>query len=331
MIRKLGNVGRLAKRASVIGLTNLFKDGKKGKKADASTGDVSHVTVESEVPISQAGPALSAITATAVSGTISSTPATAVIAAARGQSKTTDDVEVAASDAKKANRKRFSLADFGRSKPKEEESIQKAVMEASVLKDEKPPTDAGKIEHPPFVKSVSATNFREVKSILKKPAVHKVTQDVVLPVRPTTANRAATDPLPSRLIVTNADPKDENGSDVSSSPSDYFSFTEAHLSAPAGTPTEVTPSSVDENDTAVVTPTTPETPHKPTKRSLSFSQSIIIHDTWTASDYDRRGDQATCHRLTPLLAQRIKQELNAFKMEEMEVHLESRALTHFFA
>jgi hypothetical protein len=31
-------------------------------------------------------------------------------------------------------------------------------------------------------------------------------------------------------------------------------------------------------------------------------------------EYDRRGDIATCNRLTPMLAQQIKEELNSFKM-----------------
>lgn len=40
--------------------------------------------------------------------------------------------------------------------------------------------------------------------------------------------------------------------------------------------------------------------------------------------YDRRSEPATWSRLTPALAQRIKEELNSYKMEEMEVHTSSR-------
>lgn len=50
------------------------------------------------------------------------------------------------------------------------------------------------------------------------------------------------------------------------------------------------------------------------KRSATFSPRIIFHDTWPPQEYDRRGDIATCNRLTPLLAQQIKEELNSFKM-----------------
>lgn len=72
----------------------------------------------------------------------------------------------------------------------------------------------------------------------------------------------------------------------------------------------------------------PTTPHG-SMRNISFSPRIQFHDAWSASDYDRRGDIATCNRLTPMLAQQIKEELNTFKME-MEVHELSKPHTHFF-
>lgn len=51
-----------------------------------------------------------------------------------------------------------------------------------------------------------------------------------------------------------------------------------------------------------------------TKYNVSFSPRITFHDTWPSGEYDRRGDIATCNRLTPMLAQQIKEELNTFKM-----------------
>ncbi|EAS32001.2 uncharacterized protein CIMG_03025 [Coccidioides immitis RS] len=66
-----------------------------------------------------------------------------------------------------------------------------------------------------------------------------------------------------------------------------------------------------------------------TVKNISFSPRIQFHDTWPSGEYDRRGDIATCNRLTPLLAQQIKEELNTFKME-MEVHESSKVYTHFF-
>lgn len=71
----------------------------------------------------------------------------------------------------------------------------------------------------------------------------------------------------------------------------------------------------------------PVTPAGP--RNISFSPRIQFHDAWSPHDYDRRGDIATCNRLTPMLAQQIKEELNSFKME-MEVHEQSKPHTHFF-
>ncbi len=50
------------------------------------------------------------------------------------------------------------------------------------------------------------------------------------------------------------------------------------------------------------------------KRSATFSPRLVFYDTWPSQEYDRRGDIATCNRLTPMLAQQIKEELNTFKM-----------------
>ncbi|EOR04762.1 Cytoplasmic dynein 1 intermediate chain 1 [Wallemia ichthyophaga EXF-994] len=66
------------------------------------------------------------------------------------------------------------------------------------------------------------------------------------------------------------------------------------------------------------------------KRKCSFANSMGVQTTWPATIYDRRGEPATCNRLTPELAQMIKEEMNAFKMEEMRVHASSRLNTQFF-
>ena len=86
-------------------------------------------------------------------------------------------------------------------------------------------------------------------------------------------------------------PRDERGSrSMSSTTSDYFSG--RGVSA------------------AKSMPATPQGG----SRNISFSPRIQFYDAWSASDYDRRGDIATCNRLTPMLAQQIKEELNTFKM-----------------
>lgn len=90
----------------------------------------------------------------------------------------------------------------------------------------------------------------------------------------------------------------------------------------------------------------PGTPEGTIKRNATFSPRIQFHDTWPSGEYDRRGEIATCNRLTPMLAQQIKEELNTFKMvggivfhislpysniiQEMEVHENSKIYTHFF-
>ncbi|MBE7180624.1 MAG: hypothetical protein INR71_05330 [Terriglobus roseus] len=49
-------------------------------------------------------------------------------------------------------------------------------------------------------------------------------------------------------------------------------------------------------------------------RNIAFNPRIQFHDVWSPTEYDRRGEIATCNRLTPMLAQQIKEELNSFKM-----------------
>ncbi|KIL62208.1 hypothetical protein M378DRAFT_187405 [Amanita muscaria Koide BX008] len=74
-------------------------------------------------------------------------------------------------------------------------------------------------------------------------------------------------------------------------------------------------------------------PHRsatsPGKR-LAFASNLSVYDTFSSAIYDRRSEPATWSRLTPSLAQRIKEELNSYKMEEMEVHAASRIHTQFF-
>ncbi|KAL9005242.1 MAG: hypothetical protein Q9188_001964 [Gyalolechia gomerana] len=73
----------------------------------------------------------------------------------------------------------------------------------------------------------------------------------------------------------------------------------------------------------------PSTPRSIINRNISFSPHLQFCETWTSGEYDRRGEIATCNRLTPMLAQQIKEELNTFKME-MEIHKESEKHTHYF-
>ncbi|KAJ5725070.1 uncharacterized protein N7483_006427 [Penicillium malachiteum] len=76
------------------------------------------------------------------------------------------------------------------------------------------------------------------------------------------------------------------------------------------------------------TKSAPITPSSVGGRNIVFSPRIQFHETWPSGEYDRRGDIATCNRLTPLLAQQIREEINNFKME-MEVHENSKIYTHF--
>jgi hypothetical protein len=104
-------------------------------------------------------------------------------------------------------------------------------------------------------------------------------------------------------------PDGDNDSDFFGDESDYFSQPAIRVSGDSGS--------------------VPGTPQSISRINVSFSPKIQFHDTWPSGEYDRRGEIATCNRLTPMLAQQIKEELNTFKME-MEVHEESKIYTHFF-
>lgn len=67
----------------------------------------------------------------------------------------------------------------------------------------------------------------------------------------------------------------------------------------------------------------------PAKKALNWAPECAIYHTFHATEYDRRSEPATCNRLTPQIAQQIKDELNGYKMEEMPVHPSSRINTHF--
>lgn len=64
---------------------------------------------------------------------------------------------------------------------------------------------------------------------------------------------------------------------------------------------------------------------------VRFTKLVSVRETFSKMDYDRASDpEAVCTRLTPTMAQQIKEELNAYKLHEMQVHEYSRVHTHFF-
>ncbi|KAG1054065.1 hypothetical protein G6F43_003903 [Rhizopus delemar] len=57
------------------------------------------------------------------------------------------------------------------------------------------------------------------------------------------------------------------------------------------------------------------------KKAVRFTKSVLVQETFSQVDYDRGSDpDAICMKLTPLMAQIIKEELNAYKLHEMQVH-----------
>ncbi|KAF9235866.1 hypothetical protein BU15DRAFT_89424 [Melanogaster broomeanus] len=99
-----------------------------------------------------------------------------------------------------------------------------------------------------------------------------------------------------------------------SSPHHAPLFTLPNSSAPALSTIQTTPTTLSHRTASG--PTTP--------KRLVFANNLSVYDTFSSTVYDRRSEPATWSRLTPALAQRIKEELNSYKMEEMEVHACSR-------
>lgn len=115
-------------------------------------------------------------------------------------------------------------------------------------------------------------------------------------------------------------PKDVEGANAALSPTpDKVLFSHPNSSAPAlSTVFSTNPPTLSHRSATA-----------PAKR-LAFATNLSVYDTFPATVYDRRSEPATWSRLTPALAQRIKEELNSYKMEEMEVHAASRVHTQFF-
>src|SRR5260370_30597421 len=65
----------------------------------------------------------------------------------------------------------------------------------------------------------------------------------------------------------------------------------------------------------------------------TFAANLSMYDTFSPVTYDHCSEPSTCNQLTPALAQQIKEELNTYKMEEMEVHHVSHAqlVTHIYS
>lgn len=62
---------------------------------------------------------------------------------------------------------------------------------------------------------------------------------------------------------------------------------------------------------------------------VHFSPDVECHETWSRSDYSRRGEALTCDNITPDIARAIKEEVNSFK-REMPVHRSSICNTNYF-
>ncbi|KAI9317571.1 hypothetical protein BX666DRAFT_1938569 [Dichotomocladium elegans] len=66
------------------------------------------------------------------------------------------------------------------------------------------------------------------------------------------------------------------------------------------------------------------------KRKVWYSEEVTVYDTFGSNEYDRSMDTLVSNIcLTPEMVNSIKEDLNHFKFNEMQVHPASRVYTHF--
>ncbi|KAL5640614.1 hypothetical protein ACGC1H_001182 [Rhizoctonia solani] len=365
MIRKLGSMGNIARRNSLAGLTGLFKDKKDKKekeaahKADVSEASVTHATVEVDrVP----GP--SAV-GTGVMDDMTGLSPAAKLARQHTLKSNAQAAERAKQEAQAAA-DAAAAAEANRVEEEDEEGTEDAFDPAAHMTggfDDEDITvrlERTKISQDDEVwavgirRSVERTR-KPVKGILRN-AVN-FNQEIYLDKEnaPSLRQRSnsETNPVsqPGPLArIPSPDPDHIDGLHRSGSPhdtikstfsADFGEFTTPSLaltekhSTDRGSFTYTHPAL---NSSAPVLSTINNNPGMaqrsataPGRRRLTFATNLSVYDTFAPSTYDRRSEPATCNRLTPALAQRIKEELNSYKMEEMEVHASSRIHTHFFA
>ncbi|KAG8220723.1 hypothetical protein J3R82DRAFT_3053 [Butyriboletus roseoflavus] len=120
--------------------------------------------------------------------------------------------------------------------------------------------------------------------------------------------------LPTSPFTSSSDSSSPNPEPGRSSPHHGSLFSLPNLSAPALSTIPAIPATLSHRSASGPAIT----------KKLVFADSLSVYDTFSSTVYDRRSEPATWSRLTPALAQRIKEELNSYKMEEMEVHACSR-------
>ncbi|KAJ2159911.1 hypothetical protein GGF46_002693, partial [Coemansia sp. RSA 552] len=73
--------------------------------------------------------------------------------------------------------------------------------------------------------------------------------------------------------------------------------------------------------------TGPARKRRASRKLFRFNELVAVYETWNSEEYNRRGLPST--KLDADLIERIKQELNEYKIYEMRVHEGSRSNTHF--
>ncbi|CAE7077358.1 unnamed protein product [Rhizoctonia solani] len=360
MIRKLGSMGSLARRNSLAGLTGLFKDKKdkkdKGHKAEASEASVTHATAELDrLP----GP--SAVGTATMDDLTGLSPA-AKLARQHTLKSNAQAAERAQQEAQAVAAAAAAAAEANRVEEEDEEddTFDPAAHMTGGFDDEDITVRLERTRITEEDEEVWAVGIRRSVERARKPIkgilrnAINFNQEIYLdkenaPSRQRANSETNPSSQPGPLArIPSPDPHHIDGLNRSSSPHETVKST---FSADFGEFTTPSLAIAEKPDRGSFTYTHPalnssapvlstintnvgvaqRSATAPGRRRLTFATNLSVYDTFAPSTYDRRSEPATCNRLTPALAQRIKEELNSYKMEEMEVHANSRIHTHFFA
>ncbi|KAB5591469.1 Kinetochore protein spc25 [Ceratobasidium theobromae] len=347
MIRKLGSMGKLARRNSLAGLTGLFKDKHKPQhKADASEASVTHATVEVDrLPTPDDMTGLSPAAKLARQHTLKSNAQAAERARIEAQQA-----------AQAAQAQMAQLEEEDEDQASDDGTYEHGSQLPSGFDDEditvrmeRTHLDDDEVWAVGIRRSLERTRM-PLKGILRNAIDFDQERYLDKENAPSLRQRANSYTTPTSqpgplARIPSPDPDHIDGLHRSSSPhdtvrsafsADFGDFTTPSLSLSENNKVSSDKSSFNYthpalNSSAPVlssignTMVTQRSATVPGRvRRLTFATNLSVYDTFAPSTYDRRSEPATCNRLTPALAQRIKEELNSYKMEEMEVHASSR-------
>lgn len=332
MIRKMGALGKLARRNSIAGISKIFKDKSKDDD-DLPPGGGDTKKKDKKLRFGKSAPATST-TSHATAETLDEDKPIAGLspAAQLARQHTLRQKAEEQEEAAKQQQEELAQAQQFGDVASDVDSIDEFADEFGEVSLERRSIDT---EDTHYEEGHWGTSYRDRHAVPARGILKKATSfSVDPPTAPWTRARAnstelAAQPGPldkvSKATHVDLDPFSPSFSPFESSLdreplADRLNFPYGHPNMNTSAPVlSLQPDRIKAHRSATT----------PAKKALNWAPECAIYHTFHATEYDRRSEPATCNRLTPQLAQQIKDELNGYKMEEMPVHPSSRIHTHF--